>query len=527
MILPEPRLQPLPLSISSFPKLRQTGKIYVDKTEIIQRLVEAGDKHFLVRPRRFGKSLLISTLESLFRHGLRDFEGLAIGRTWNEGTCSVLHLDFSAAKEFSTLEKFHHRLSSMLKDACLSSGAPVPPDVLSDPLEGFSGFLAAQPVNSLCVLIDEYDAPLTACLHRPELFTAVHEELSSLYLTLKRNDASLRFLFITGITRIQSTGIFSGLNDLNDWTLNPMFGTLLGYTRQEIEDNFAGYLARAESVLGLSRERLLSEMSSRYDGYCFDSRVRSHMFCPWSVLKFLNDPESGFDNYWFESGGTPSPLMQSLRNPSEFDRPQSVLLSALSEAVGAAGMSDRVLLAQTGYLTIKKVIDDTVELGYPNQEVAQSMARLYRDNLLAGKAPAAAGISHIDRLLSEGNAASLVAVLNRFFGSIDYKDYLVTSESACRAMVQVIIRAADLLPLSEVHSALGRSGLEVISGNCHWVFEFKFARKDEDSEKLLASALEQIRKKRCGEARTALRLIRMGLVFSAKERQFTAWGEAD
>ena len=206
----------LPVGMSGFDSLRQSRNIYVDKTRLIYQLAaKAGGKVFLARPRRFGKSLLVSTFESLFKHGLRDFQGLAIEKQWDDKTYDVVRLDFSRAKQFATGQEFRLRLDSLLTQAFGNLGFAYSPDPLHTACDQLSGWLEKRPKSMLVLLIDEYDAPLTACLDKPELFEQVRSSLSDFYSVLKSNDSALRFLFITGITKYSKVSIFSELNNLD------------------------------------------------------------------------------------------------------------------------------------------------------------------------------------------------------------------------------------------------------------------------------------------------------------------------
>lgn len=287
-------LKPLPLGSSDFAALRSQGQIYVDKTALIYEIASKRQKFFLSRPRRFGKSLLISTFESLFKYGLRDFKGLAIEKLWkDENTYNVVRLDFSEAKNFRNLEEFSARLTSVLSRGfsnCGFSYRENPIETVSDQL---SDWLKTIPLNSLVLLIDEYDAPLTSCLSNRDLFEDVRTRLSDFYSKIKSNDGAVRFFFMTGITKFNKTSIFSELNNFSDLTLDVDFGTLLGYTHDEVEQYFGAYLDRASELLNKPRKELLSELTNCYDGFCFERSATQHVFSPWSVLKFLSSPRNG------------------------------------------------------------------------------------------------------------------------------------------------------------------------------------------------------------------------------------------
>jgi len=202
-------LQPLPLGTSNFSALRSNGQIYVDKTAFIFELASRPGKFFLARPRRFGKSLLVSTFESLFKYGLRDFSGLAIKKLWKEEkTYLVVRLDFSEVKNFSTAEQFQSMLDQYLLDLMERNRLESPIRTSTEGFRAFKNWLAVQEPDSVVLLIDEYDAPLTACLNQQEQFETVRMILSGLYATIKANDRILKFFFMTGITKFNKAGFF-------------------------------------------------------------------------------------------------------------------------------------------------------------------------------------------------------------------------------------------------------------------------------------------------------------------------------
>lgn len=387
-----PALQPLSLGRSSFERLRAQNCIYVDKTALICQLCQTEDKALLCRPRRFGKSLLLSAIDSLFRNGLRDFKGLAIEKLWTDKTYSVARLDFSGIRSIHSLEEFR----TSFRSSIAASFAPLgfvfdPNDTVILFIDQLKIWLNRQPVNSLVILIDEYDAPLTDLLENPPLFESVRGDLGNFFAALKQCDSCMRFLFITGITKYGSASISAGLNAFTDISLDPAYGTLLGLTEEEIKTYFSEYLDRAASVLRTTAEDVLSSLQRNYDGFSFDQQASARVYCPWSVLNFLKDPDLGFKDYWFSSGGQPSLLMKLFEH-RELDAPESyaadrfVRLEDLEASREDAEMDPNVLLAQAGYLTIKAVDDDgIVRLGYPNQEVAYAMARLFARKLTPGQ----------------------------------------------------------------------------------------------------------------------------------------------
>lgn len=521
-------LQSLPLGRSTFSALRAKNEIYVDKTRFIYELARSDSKIFLARPRRFGKSLLTSTFESLFKHGLRDFKELAIENLWNDKTYNVVRLDFSEAKEFVTADDFrkvfYARIGSKFREVGFKES-----ENGDDFVTQLSTWLRSLDDSSLVLLIDEYDAPLTSCLNNKDLFNAVRSIMSELFLTLKSNEGCLRFFFMTGITKFSNTSIFSAFNNLLDISLYPQFGTLLGYTEAEIKLYFKDHLVRATEQLQLTVDQVIENLKENYDGFSFDMKAETHVFCPWSVLNFLSYPELGFKNFWYTSGGQPTVLMKyldqhALSQPISYSENKMVRLSDLNTSRQYDEISLEVLLTQAGYLTIRSVMKNGYAiLGYPNQEVSTSMAQLYSDELLKGHPLEKPQNPMISDTMANGKVEDVIEAFNRAVAAIDYHRYPITDEASCRAYLQVLLIGAAMIPRVEVHNALGRSDMEVDIGKRHWVFEFKYAKENDCVSDLLEKAETQVKNRQYGLQHGNQELIRIAIVFSGKERRFCAW----
>ena len=526
--MPLVNIQDLPLGNSNFTSIRKNNDRYVDKTKMIYALCRRGSsKVFLARPRRFGKSLLASTFASLFEYGLRDFQGLAIESLWRDKTYPVVRLDFSELNGFGNAARFQTLFENLLRRQFGMAGFSCAQD--ADLVGQLSVWLQSLQENELVLIVDEYDAPLTASLHQPDLFAFIQGLLSQFYSTIKAQSRCLRFFFMTGVTKLSNTGIFSGFNNLEDISLQAEFGTLLGYTEEEILAYFGPYLERAAQELGLTERALLESLRANYDGFCFDRKASTHVYCPWSVLNFLDNPGEGFQNYWYASGGQPSVLVNylqnhQLENPTAFDEPLLLETDVLEAARHYDALSLPALLTQAGYLTIKDApAEGYLSLGYPNREVRRSMARLYAGELLHGADRRRIEILKLKQALQEGDLKETVRVLNLVFNAIDYARYPVTDEAACRSFLQVLFIGAAMLPQVEVHTAHGRSDLELEVGDQRWVFEIKFARKPQEADALLAEGLRQMQSREYGQTAHGLTLVRAVLVFDSAARAFTLW----
>ena len=519
----------LPLSVSSFSDLRKWKMVYVDKTDLVCALAKQPRKFFLTRPRRFGKSLLVSTFESLFTHGLRDFKGLKAEHLWHDdASYNVVHLDFSEIKEFRTLRDFQIQLARSLRDAFAPYGFR-PNESHPETLHlDLSEWFKTQPGTSLVLLIDEYDAPLVSVMNNAEFFVEIRSELNKIYATFKKNDGVLRFMFVTGIVKFSQTGIFSVLNQLIDISLDPRYGALLGYTDEEVRQYFHPHIRRAAQVLNCTESAVLEKLKLHYDGFCFDDLVSTHVHTPWSVLNFLDAPIRGFKNYWATSGSQISLLQQYLNDhclsdPRNFQKELTVEYSTLDTTTDLQGLDETALLVETGYLTFKRREMDTFFVSYPNKEVAESMGKIYTQRLLNNRSLPSVGAGSLLKVLAEGDIDEAFAEINRAFLSIDYRHYPIHSEADCRAYLQVFLLGAGLTPQPEQHNALGRSDLEFDIADRHWVVELKYQPAATNTpDRLLLAARDQVIRHHYGEA-SSKKLVRAVAVFSEKERRFVVW----
>ena len=306
----------LPLGTSDFKALRSRGQIYVDKTTMLLRLAEGRSaKVLFTRPRRFGKTLLLSTFESLFAEGLRHFDGLAIDGRWTDHTYPVVRLDFSQLAFFVDTAEFERKFRDFIAFSFSEAGFECEQ---SDGSLGFrlSRWFNGLPPDSLVVLVDDYDAPLLAAMGSPSTFEAVASLLREFFAVLHCNEDVLRFLFVTGTVKPANARVFDGFGSLTDISLDSAYGTLAGFTIEELERDFTRPLFNAASEQGLGKEALLSQLEEMYGGYRFDVLAEQPVLSPWSVLRFLAEPARGFEQYWFSSPGLSAKLLDNLgENP--------------------------------------------------------------------------------------------------------------------------------------------------------------------------------------------------------------------
>ena len=360
----------LPIGIQTFEDIRTQGYLYIDKTALIWKIVNQGKPYFFSRPRRFGKSLLISTFEAYFE-GRKDlFEGLAISKLeekWEKHP--VLHLDLNAEK-YDTVASLNAILSNHLTQWETKYGKGEDEETLSNRFRGVIRRANEQTGKGVVVLVDEYDKPLLQAMHNPELMEAYRTTLKAFYGVLKSADRHLRFIFLTGVTKFSQVSVFSDLNQLNDISLDFDSGTLCGITHEELVSNFDPEIETLAKSNGITKEEAIEQMTRQYDGYHFHPAAEG-VFNPFSVLNAFYKRE--FGNYWFQTG-TPTFLVKSLQ---EVDYDLRTLMDGVEATVQtfseyrAESKNPIPLIYQSGYLTIKEYDKrfGIYTLGFPNDEV--------------------------------------------------------------------------------------------------------------------------------------------------------------
>ncbi|GAA5818801.1 MAG: conserved hypothetical protein [Methanobrevibacter sp. CfCl-M3] len=372
----EKKLQKLPLGRHSFKKIRENNYLYVDKTKEILELINKGDIYFLSRPRRFGKSLLVSTLKELFEGNEELFKDLYIHDKWNwSGTCPVINLNMAKPSRESK-EKFEKTLSHQIFKIATKNGISIDKDMppstnLSDLIEE----LHDNTGKDVVVLIDEYDKGILDNISNTDLAIEIRDLLREFYEALKNSDEYIKFIFITGVTKFSKASIFSGLNNPDDITLDNNYSTICGYTKGELRQYFSEYLEDYGEKHDLTIESLIDIVDEWYDGYSWDGE--SFLYNPYSILSFFKKDK--FDNYWFESG-TPSFLIRLIEKNGIIEddllKPKILPSSAFS-MFKIKNLNLTTVLMQTGYLTVKnrREIDrlDEYTLDVPNNEVKESL----------------------------------------------------------------------------------------------------------------------------------------------------------
>lgn len=516
-----------------FERVRTMGLTYVDKTGLLYPLVAGsmGFQFFLSRPRRFGKSLLCSTIQKLFE-GRRDlFEGLAIAHEpWDwEKTYPVIRLDLSVCSG-ETLDEVEARMKAVLEAEAARLGVSLrDTSDLSICLRFLIEDVAASTQCGQCVLlVDEYDKPLTRWVGT-EQAVIFQGFLKSLYSVVKLTEAKQRFCLMTGVSKFSKVSIFSDLNNLRDLTMSPFATTLLGYTHEEVRAFFPQRLAALAHALGTDVDGAFARLADMYDGYCFDERL-IRVFNPVSLGNALTDMQ--LRSFWFETG-TPSWLMSYAKKaPIDVDH-----LEVAEDDLGTfepASPSMPAVLLQTGYLTIKRFEElgraRIYALGFPNHEVEDGFNRwLAEAYTSADVTQTSAWALACRRAVARGDVEGFVAALQSFFASIGYDLTDRLSEQAYQCVATAILRFIGMYLAAEVRTSQGRIDMAVQAGGNVLVIEMKVASGDGASRASAQAALAQIHDKgyaepfRCSGARVHL----VGLTFDCLTHNVGAWASEE
>ncbi|MDR3124764.1 MAG: ATP-binding protein [Endomicrobium sp.] len=507
----------LPIGTQAFEVLRRSGDIYVDKTEDIYNLISNGRIYFLSRPRRFGKSLLISTLKELFKGNKEIFEGLYIWDKWDWGKkYPVIHLDFTELA-YGTPGRLKNSLSDFITRTAIEYSI----EVISSEIESRFSELIEKMHKSIgeqvVMLIDEYDKPMIDSLNKAkEVHQEIKETLHNFYQVIKGSDEHIRFMFMTGVSRFAGLSIFSALNNLYDITMDGEFSCICGYTQEELESSFKEHIEEAGKNLGLSYEDTIKEIKRWYNGYSWDGEER--VYNPFSTLAFFKSKK--FEGYWFETG-TPTFLIEEIKKREDLKfiiEPQKVQ-SRLLRGADDKKVNIKTLLFQTGYLTIKK--EEIIEgesrytIDFPNYEVKRAFLEDLLEVYINRDIEEVNGISRgIGKALKEKGDEGLERNLRDLYANIPY-DLHIGQEKYYQSLFLLTMKFVGYEVEGEVHTDKGRADVVLRKEEKVIVVEIKYVKeKGSDIESKVKEAMEQIRERKYYEKYMRSNPTLLGIVFN-------------
>ena len=534
-------------STGSFINFYLNNYIYVDKTQYIRDLIKL-ERVFISRPRRFGKSLTLDTIATLFETGVEPyFKGTWIYDKWTEPTYPVFRLSFLNLDNFS-IDEFKSELNSKITDFAnkISVKGYVEKSEPENSIEGLLERLREEK-RQIVFLIDEYDYQLTSNINNDDLYKQFQHKIKRFYANIN-NKWAIKFLGITGVTRLKDVEIFSIGSDVRDITNASAYSQMIGFTRDEIKKYYIDYLTLAASyenncsvdkVTDAQIESMLDMMAQNYDGYCFDEFYKKKVFSTWSVNSFFQSIIENkfvyFDEYWYDNGGLPSILVNYLKthelNIFEYlDKDKFLKVSSddFKNPTALTTINQNVLMCQTGYLTLRSDLkkSSTVLLGIPNGEIYKALNRLLAKNIFKGNSDVTDDQGK--NLLEVGSVDDIINLFNSALNSVSYDNYPIVSESSVQNMLKLYLLGAHQEVLSEVHEAKGRADLVVNTDNKRIVFEFKYAKNETEAKSKLSEAVEQIKSRDYGNILPKKNeLLRIAAVFNAdpKVRAFTEYQE--
>ena len=529
-------------STGSFIDFTLENFIYVDKTEYIPKLVKL-KRVFISRPRRFGKSLTLDTIATLFETGVEPyFKGTWIYDKWTEPTYPVLRLNFLDLDKYS-LEHFKQKLNAIISSFARDINVKnyeekvEPEDTIYFLLDELR-----KEKRQIVILIDEYDCQMTANINNETLYKQFQEKITSFYANLK-DKLAIKFLGITGVTRLKDVEIFSIGSDIRDITNASAYSQMIGFTRDEIKKYYIDYLKLAASyenncavdeITDDKLESMFDKLEEQYGGYCFDEDYEKKVFNTWSVNDFFQSVVSNkfvyFGEYWYDNGGVPKILSDFVKNNEQelFDcilkgKFISVPTSDLKFPPSLISINPKVLMCQTGYLTLCSNLKYfEMLLGVPNSEIYKALSRLLANNIFKGNTDITDDYGR--SLLEVGTVDDIINLFNSALNSVSYDNYPIVSESSVQNMLKLYLLGAHQKVLSEVHEAKGRADLVVNTDNRRIVFEFKYAKNETEAKSKLLDAVEQIKTRDYGNiVPKKTELLRIATVFNAdpKVRAFT------
>ena len=506
-------LKKLPIGIQTLPEILNRDYLYIDKTEYIHHLLNTGKYFFLSRPRRFGKSLTLSTIKEIYSGNRVLFEGLWISDQWDWNKVHpVIHLSISKV-DYQGKGLEEALLKSLLTIAS-DYGLVLSEMTLKDTFAGLLEQLSRQSGN-VVLLIDEYDKPLIDYLDDPAQAQTNQTILKTFYSIIKDSDPYIEFMLITGVSKFSKVSIFSDLNNLYDLTLDFRFAALTGYTQHELEHYFAPYMPSFEQRWSLSREQLLNKLRNHYNGYSWDAQTK--VYNPFSVLSSFAAQD--FRNFWFETG-TPTFLLKLLRRDWLYKLDQLRVNEQAFSSYDIGHLEAIPILFQTGYLTIKaRDVHGIYELGYPNAEVKESLLEYLISGLRQEQtALSAPVVVQLSEAFNGNDVEAVIDIIKSIFKKIPSHIFIKEAEAYYHSLIYLVFSYLGQYTEAEVNDSSGRIDCVVKTANHIYIIEFKL-------DQTAQVALKQIQTK--GYADSYLsdprQKILLGINFSSQSKTVDDW----
>ena len=524
----------------SFQNLVLNNKIYIDKTKEIYNLLKY-ERVFISRPRRFGKSLMLDTIATLFEEGVEtSFKNTWIYNKWTEKKYPILRLNFLDFGR-DDFEEYTRLLNNQIRDFAASINLINYQHSIYSSDCFLSLFKELESAGkTIVILIDEYDSQLTANINNPKLYKKFQKSIKRLYGIMK-GKRSIKFLGITGVTRLKDIEILSVGSDINDLSYDTTISTITGFTRAEIKKYYKDYINLAVSlekniprkqVTNKDRDLFLDKLAEEYDGYCFDEEYINKVYSTWSVntffTKLANSKLVRYGDYWFDNGGLPSVLANYLKTHTikleDYAYDIEVIIPDFKDPVSLLDMKQEVLMCQLGYLTIHDQISGSgsVTLGFPNKEVQRALERLIAYKIFNIKS---FNKNVNEKIFSTSTPDKIIEELNKLMNSISYEEYKNINERTIQGFLHAFMIGAGQNVITEKHSALGRSDLVLEYDNRRLVFELKYAKTENECVTKLQEAIKQIQDRKYGEVLPNKEILKLALVFNGDKsvRQFTCF----
>ena len=472
----------LPIGIQDFESLRRDGYRYVDKTKHVYELVQNGKYYFLSRPRRFGKSLLLSTIKAYFEGKRELFEGLYIdGRDDVEWQARpVLYLDLNTEK-YDSVEKLNDKIETFLSMQETLYGKNTSATSFGSRFEAVIRAAREKTGHRVAILVDEYDKPMLQAIGNEKLQDEFRGTLKGFYGALKSMDGCIKFAMLTGVTKFGKVSVFSDLNNLNDISMDYLYHDICGLSEEELLNNFSENIDVLAAANGMSREECIEELRRKYDGYHFEETAPG-MYNPFSVLNTFY--RNKFGNYWFETG-TPTYLVELLRKHDyNLEHLENIETDAdVLNSIDATSTNPVPVIYQSGYLTIKGYDKEfqLYKLGYPNAEVKEGFIRFlvpYYTTIDRVSAPFQ--IQQFVKEVRSGACEHFIERLKSFFAGTPY-EMVKDLENHYQNVLFIISRLMGFYTRAEYHTSRGRIDLLVESKDYRYVMEFKLDGTAEDA----------------------------------------------